>query len=49
MKLECVGHYQKRTGTRLRGKRKKLKSQLSDANEKLSDGKGINWEGQADG
>lgn len=46
VKLECVGHYQKRTGTRLREKRNKVKSQLSDGNKKLSDGKGISGKGR---
>ena len=39
VKLECVGHYQERTGNCLRQKRKDLKG------VKLSDGKGISERG----
>ena len=40
MKLECVGDYQKRTGNRLRQKRKETKG------VKISDGKGITQRGR---
>ena len=43
VKLECVGYYQKRTGNRLRQKRKDLKG------VKLSDGKGISGRGRLTG
>nr|XP_047122595.1 uncharacterized protein LOC124806069 [Hydra vulgaris] len=40
IKLECIGHYQKRTGNRLRLKRKELRR------VKLSDGKSISGKGR---